>query len=156
MRNPLIKGCPSALLFLLCTLLFLTGCGQAGPGGSAEADSAPAGMEREEADEQSVILELADRTVTLAPANYDGDNPAASADEIREAALADKVTVYELSIETVVDTDGKETSEKFWKSMTLKDISRQLEYGPVSVYLWYDGTGAIEKILVWGETVIYA
>lgn len=155
MRNRLIKGCPAGLLLLLCALLLLTGCGSAGQGSSEETDPAPAGMEREEADEQAVILELSDHTVTLAPANYDGDNPAAFTDEIRETDLADEVTVYNLSIQTVVDADGKETSEKTYEPMTREDISSQLEYGPVSVYLWYDDEGAARKILVWGETVVY-
>ncbi len=155
MRRLSIKGCPPGLLLLLCMLLLLTGCSQAEQGNSTEPNPAPAGMEREEADEQAVILEFTDRAVTLAPSNYDGDNPEAFAAEIREAALAEEVTVYNLSIQTVVNADGEETSEETYESMTLEDIRSQLEYGPVSVYLWYDDAGAARKILVWGETVVY-
>lgn len=155
MRNLSIKGCLPGLFLFLCMLLLLTGCGQAEQGNSTEPNPAPAGMERESADEQAVILEFADRAVTLAPANYDGDNPEAFAAEIREAALAEEVTVYNLSIQTVVDADGEETSEETYEPMRLEDIRSQLEYGQVCAYLWYDDAGAVQKILVWGETVVY-
>lgn len=73
MKRETIKGLAVLLLCVLCLPLSLTGCG--GNAASVEsAQNAPEGMELGSADEQAVILELTDRHLTLAPANYDEDN----------------------------------------------------------------------------------
>ena len=48
-----------------------------------------------------------------------------------------------------------ETAEQTWSMLTLEEVGQLLDYGPVSVYLWYDDGGCIQKLLVWGETIVW-
>ena len=154
MKRESIKGLAVLLLCVLCLPLSLTGCG--GNAASVEsAQNAPEGMELGSADEQAVILELTDRHLTLAPANYDEDNAGAFDDEIKELALSDKVIIWNLDIQTAADEDGTESSEQTWSKLTLEEVRALLDYGPVSVYCWYDDAGSVQKLLVWGETVVW-
>ena len=125
MKRETIKGLAVLLLCVLCLPLSLTGCG--GNAASVEsAQNAPEGMELGSADEQAVILEL-----------------------------SDKVIIWNLDIQTAADEDGTESSEQIWSKLTLEEVRALLDYGPVSVYCWYDDAGSVQKLLVWGETVVW-
>lgn len=154
MKHRTIKGLAALLLCVLCLTLSLMGCGEKSAN-EGSTQKAPAGMELESADEQAVILELTDQAMTLAAADYDGDDPESFASEIKEVQLADEVTVWNLDVQTVIDEDGEETTEKTWSMLTLAEVGELLDYGPVSVYLWYDDEGCIQKLLVWGETIVW-
>lgn len=100
----------------------------------------------------SSIVEINGDTMTIGPSGYDADSY--SKDVLREVKLAEDVTYFELYIETRV-TDEKETRDDTYIEMSEADVEALLD-GTLGIgFIWYNEDLEIEKILFYGELIIY-
>lgn len=100
----------------------------------------------------SAFTEIGEDSITVAPSGYDADAP--GKDVLREVKLAEDVTYFELHIETII-TDEEETSSDVYIELTKSDVEYLLE-GTLGIgFVWYNENLEIEKIVFYGELIIY-
>lgn len=92
-------------------------------------------------------------TITVAPYYYDGD-VSEHREMQSEEILAEGAKFYELHVDTI-SKEGEEKSTFEYTELTAEDVQLMIESGGGNGYVWYNEDLEIEKILFYGELIVY-
>ena len=102
------------------------------------------------------IFEIEDGNGRVGPFNYDADAASEYPDGTIEIIdLAENAEFYELNVDTDVDSYGQETHQTSYDKLTLKKVQNLLKDGTLSAFMWYNDSLEVEKMIFYGQTIVY-
>ena len=110
------------------------------------------GLDPESYDAGCVILDISGDEITLAPQNYDADEPESYAEYVEQKELAESLRCFSLDIDTVINQNGERNSTERYEKISINEMRKTLDSGLPTAYIWYDEKGSIDVIMLYGET----
>jgi len=100
------------------------------------------------------VFKVSDGKAEVGPFNYDGDIEYPEG-TIELIDVADNAVFYELIVNSEIDDSGIISHKESYRQLSSDEVKGILEYSSGNAYLWYNDQLEIEKMMFWGQTIIW-